>query len=71
VRCVCIYMKTKFNLSEKIVESKNVKNTLYLNNVEFICKTDVKEFIKLLKEERPMKYSIEKWIDELAGEKLI
>lgn len=56
-----------FNLSEKVL------NGLRGNPKEFnyYKEKDVREFIKRLKEdERPMKYTLNEWIDKLAGEKL-
>ena len=54
---------TEFNLSDKIPENPN-----YMR--KYIKIDDVKEFIKLLKEESEHPY-INKIIDRLAGDKLI
>ncbi len=51
----------KFNLSDEIIEHRFE----HLLNV-----VDVKEFIKKLKEERPMGFFMNEWIDKLAGKKL-
>lgn len=67
----------EFNLSDK---TKKVFNAVDENGHSYrdmlmIKKDDVKEFIRLLKRDMPMKAPVSKWlkerIDKLAGEKLI
>ena len=64
---------TEFNLSEKIIGKRKVK----LGELEILDVVDVKEFIRLLKEEAKGKlnpddaYWFIQFIEKRAGEKLI
>ena len=57
----------EFNLSEKI-RGKNSKHSI--SNHWILDFEDVKEFVRLLKEELADQYNIPARIDKLAGDKL-
>ena len=60
-------MKEEFNLSDKRLAPHKNSETQFK---PFYFEDDVKEFIQRLKEERPMQYSFDEWVDKLVGEKL-
>ena len=70
----------EFNLSEEIIESENVINTITLNNIEFIPVAYVRRFIEEIRNklEGRINYSTTmgnkmfmEEINKLAGERLI
>jgi hypothetical protein len=69
-------METEFNLSKRIMSTDKIKKIETFPSMEIIDINDVKEFIRLLKDEtidypKAMSYfELCKIIDKLAGEKL-
>jgi len=61
------YLFSKINWSNSFLDAQAIKimNEFWKDVID----AD-KEFIRLIKAERPMKYSLIEWVDKLAGDKI-